>query len=132
MIGVISQLLLCFFWDYPLNGRSIPFFILFFATSVVDCTSSGMDKQPVQNSLPKFMAFESSAVILSYEKFHLFHLCRDFKLVSFKVISLAKDSLVLFRLLSDSFKASVMSIVMVTIQFMVKEKVTDSTPLCLE
>ena len=134
VIGVISQLLLCFFWDHPLNGRSIPFFILFFATSVVDCTSSGMDKQPVKDSLdmPKFMAFESSTVILSNEKFHLFHLCRDFKLVSFKVISLAKDSLVLFRLLSDSFKASVMSIVMVTIQFMVKEKVTDSTPLCLE
>ena len=43
VIGVISQLLLCFFWDHPLNGRSIPFFILFFATSVVDCTSSGMD-----------------------------------------------------------------------------------------
>lgn len=40
VIGVISQLLLCFFWDHPLNGRSIPFFILFFATSVVDCTSS--------------------------------------------------------------------------------------------
>ena len=59
VIGVISQLLLCFFWDYPLNGRSIPFFILFFATSVVDCTSSGIDKQPVQDSLdmPNFMTF---------------------------------------------------------------------------
>jgi len=40
VLGVISQFLLCFFWDHPLGGRSIPFFILFFATSVVDCTSS--------------------------------------------------------------------------------------------
>ena len=40
ILGVLSQVLLFFFWDSQINGKSVPFFILFFAASVVDCTSS--------------------------------------------------------------------------------------------
>ena len=42
MIGFAAQLLLYFFWDTTVNDVSVPFFILFFASSLVDCTSSGI------------------------------------------------------------------------------------------
>lgn len=40
MLGFAAQLLLYFFWDTTVNDVSVPFFILFFASSLVDCTSS--------------------------------------------------------------------------------------------
>jgi len=40
ILGVMSQVFLFFFWDVQINERSVPFFILFFSASVVDCTSS--------------------------------------------------------------------------------------------
>merc|ERR1711970_161739 len=40
LIGFTAQFLLYFFWDVTVKGASVPFFILFFATSIVDCTSS--------------------------------------------------------------------------------------------
>lgn len=43
LLGFASTLLLHFFWDYTVSEKSIPFFILFFLTSLVDCTSSGND-----------------------------------------------------------------------------------------
>lgn len=39
-LGVLSQVLLFFYWNVQINEKSIPFFILFFGASVVDCTSS--------------------------------------------------------------------------------------------
>ena len=62
-------------------------------------------------------------VTSSNEKFHLFHLCRGFKLVSFKVISLVKDCPDLFQLLLDLFKVLEMLTAMAKVQFMAKAKV---------
>lgn len=44
VIGLVAQFLMFFFWDYSIsinsNPVSVPFFVLFFAASLVDCTSS--------------------------------------------------------------------------------------------
>ena len=57
---------------------------------------------------PCFPGFRLRTAVISNVKFHLFHLCQGFKLVSFKVIFLVKDYQDLYQLLSDSFKVSVM------------------------
>ena len=86
-----------------------------------------MDGQPnlgqPKPNWPDYPSWFGLREISSNEKFHLFHLCRDFKLVSFKVIFLAKDYPDLFQLLLDSFKVSEMLIVMAKVPFMVKEEV---------
>ena len=81
---------------------------------------------PNQTDWTTWFVWFGLGVTSSNKKFHLFHLCRGFKLVSFKVIFLVKDCPDLFQLLLDLFKVLEMLTAMAKVQFMAKAKVKSS------